>query len=56
MIGKREHPACGIMLRLTATLLFVTMSMLVRPASAEAPIGQIVFHRSAWAVIPVLLY
>ncbi|MGX9962738.1 DMT family transporter [Roseomonas sp. F4] len=56
MRDGREHPAWGIALRLTATLLFAVMSLLVRLASAEAPVGQIVFHRSAWALIPVMLY
>ncbi|MBU8545503.1 MULTISPECIES: DMT family transporter [Roseomonadaceae] len=56
MSGRTEHPAWGIALRLTATLLFAVMSLFVRLASAEAPVGQIVFHRSAWALIPVVLY
>ena len=56
MSGRMDHPAWGIALRLTATLLFAVMSLFVRLASAEAPVGQIVFHRSAWALIPVLLY
>ncbi|MBU8537618.1 DMT family transporter [Falsiroseomonas tokyonensis] len=56
MSGRKEHPGWGIALRLTATLLFTIMSMMVRLASAEAPVGQIVFHRSAWALIPVLGY
>lgn len=46
----------GIALRLAATFLFTLMSLFVRLASAEAPVGQVVFHRSAWALIPILLY
>lgn len=56
MSDARKHPAWGIALRLTATLLFTVMSLLVRLASVQAPVGQIVFHRSAWALVPVLLY
>ncbi|MDP3417082.1 DMT family transporter [Falsiroseomonas sp.] len=56
MTAPREHPMWGIALRLTATLLFTVMGLQVRLASAEAPVGQIVFHRSAWALIPVLAY
>jgi drug/metabolite transporter (DMT)-like permease len=46
----------GIALRLGATLLFTLMSVSVRMASAEAPVGQIVFWRSAVALVPILLY
>jgi drug/metabolite transporter (DMT)-like permease len=43
-------------LRLVATLLFTLMSVSVRLASVEAPVGQIVFWRSAVALVPILLY
>jgi drug/metabolite transporter (DMT)-like permease len=46
----------GIALRLTATFLFTLMSVSVRMASTEAPVGQIVFWRSAVALVPILLY
>ncbi|MGL4636105.1 MAG: DMT family transporter [Beijerinckiaceae bacterium] len=46
----------GILLRLLSTLLFGLMAMAVRLASAEAPVGQIVFWRSAVALIPIVLY
>jgi drug/metabolite transporter (DMT)-like permease len=32
------------------------MSLLVRLASTEAPVGQMMFHRSAWALLPILGY
>jgi drug/metabolite transporter (DMT)-like permease len=46
----------GILLRLAATLLFTLMSVSVRLASVEAPVGQIVFWRSAVALLPIVLY
>ena len=46
----------GVILRLSATALFAIMSLMVRLASVEAPVGQIMFHRSAWALIPILGY
>jgi len=46
----------GIALRLASTLLFALMSLCVALAAAEAPVGQIVFHRSFWALVPILLY
>lgn len=51
-----DSTANGIVLRLVATLLFTLMSLSVRLASVEAPTGQIVFWRSAVALIPILLY
>jgi drug/metabolite transporter (DMT)-like permease len=53
---RGEHPALGIALRLSATMLFAVMSLFVRLASAQAPVGQIVFHRSFWALLPILAY
>jgi drug/metabolite transporter (DMT)-like permease len=49
-------PGWGIALRLAATLLFALMSLCVALAASEAPVGQIVFHRSLWALVPILLY
>jgi len=46
----------GVLLRLIATFLFTMMSLCVRLASAEAPVGQIMFHRSLWALPPILAY
>jgi drug/metabolite transporter (DMT)-like permease len=46
----------GILLRLVATFLFSMMNLCVRLASAEAPVGQIMFHRSLWALAPILAY
>jgi drug/metabolite transporter (DMT)-like permease len=46
----------GIALRLLATLMFALMSLSVRFAAVEAPVGQIVFWRSAVALGPILAY
>lgn len=46
----------GILLRLLATGLFAGMALCVKKASADAPVGQIVFWRSSIALIPILLY
>lgn len=54
MIANSVLP--GIALRLAATFLFMLMTLFVRLASAEAPVGQIVFHRSAWALVPIVVY
>lgn len=46
----------GIALRLIATGLFACMALCVKKASAEVPVGQVVFWRSSVALIPIVLY
>tara|TARA_R110000803_G_scaffold31398_2_gene70037 strand:+ start:2151 stop:3089 length:939 start_codon:yes stop_codon:yes gene_type:complete len=46
----------GVGLRLAATGLFAIMSLFVRLASFEAPVGQIMFWRSSVALIPIVMY
>ncbi|MBM3549474.1 MAG: DMT family transporter [Alphaproteobacteria bacterium] len=52
---SREE-AAGIGLRLAATGLFAAMTLCVRLASFEAPVGQIVFFRAAVALVPIMLF
>ena len=56
MAGIVGGTGAGIALRLLATLFFSLMSLSVRLASVEAPVGQIVFWRSAVALVPILVY
>jgi drug/metabolite transporter (DMT)-like permease len=56
MAGIVGGAGAGIALRLLATLFFALMSLSVRIASVEAPVGQIVFWRSAVALVPILVY
>jgi drug/metabolite transporter (DMT)-like permease len=46
----------GIGLRILATGLFACMTLCVRLASVEAPVGQIMFWRSAVALVPIVAY
>jgi drug/metabolite transporter (DMT)-like permease len=45
----------GILLKLLSALLFAVMSALVRQLGSVAPVGQMVFFRSAFAIVPVLV-
>ena len=45
----------GILLTLISALLFAAMSTLVRYVGQEFPVGQVVFFRSAFAIVPVVL-
>lgn len=53
--ARRDHLR-GIGLRLLAVLLMTAMSALVHAAAETAPVGQIVFWRSALAIPPILLW
>lgn len=45
----------GITLKLVSAVLFAVMSALIRYLGARYPIGEVVFFRSAFAVVPVVL-
>ena len=45
----------GIVLKLISAVLFAVMSALIRYLGARYPIGEVVFFRSAFAVVPVML-
>src|SRR4030095_16860173 len=45
----------AVLLKLTSALLFAMMSAMVRYVGDSVPIGQIVFFRSAFAIIPVVV-
>lgn len=55
-VGDGMGIGAGIAMRLGATALFAVMSLCVRLAAAEAPVGQIMFFRSAFALFPILIY
>src|SRR5215831_14368143 len=45
----------AILLKLVSTVMFAVMSALVRSLGEVAPVGQIVFFRSAFAILPVIV-
>lgn len=47
--------ATGIFLKLASVVLFSLLSMLIRAAGQKFPLGQIIFFRSAFAILPVIL-
>jgi len=49
------HPFRAIGLKLISALLFAAMSALVRQLGDVAPVGQMVFFRSAFAILPVVV-
>jgi drug/metabolite transporter (DMT)-like permease len=49
------HVLKGILLKLASALLFAVMSALIRGFGDAIPVGQVVFFRSAFAIVPVVL-
>jgi drug/metabolite transporter (DMT)-like permease len=45
----------GIILKLISAVLFAMMSALIRYLGAGYPIGEVVFFRSAFAIVPVMI-
>jgi drug/metabolite transporter (DMT)-like permease len=45
----------GIVLKLISAILFAVMSALVRYLGTRYPVGEVVFYRSAFAIVPVML-
>jgi drug/metabolite transporter (DMT)-like permease len=45
----------AILLKIISALLFTVMSVLVRHVGSRYPVGQVVFFRSAFAIVPVIL-
>ena len=49
------NPGRGIAFKLISAALFAMMQALIRYLGARYPIGQVVFYRSVFAIIPVVL-
>jgi len=45
----------GIVLKLVSAVLFAVMSALIRYLGVRYPIGEVVFYRSAFAIVPIIL-
>jgi len=53
---KADHPSLGIGLRILSGLLVSGMYVCVKAVSADVPLGEIVFFRSAFAIIPLVIF
>ncbi len=45
----------GIVLKLISAVFFAVMSALIRYLGARYPIGEVVFYRSAFAIVPIVI-
>ncbi|KAB2862929.1 MAG: DMT family transporter [Bauldia sp.] len=53
---EHARPFVGIALKVASTIVFTAMATLVKLASARYPIGELVFFRSFFALIPVFAW
>ncbi|WP_147114223.1 DMT family transporter [Tateyamaria sp. syn59] len=53
---RPDNPTLGIMLRILSGMLFTGMVICVKVVSDTAPLGQIVFFRSVFALIPLVIF
>jgi drug/metabolite transporter (DMT)-like permease len=53
---EHARPLLGIALKVASTLVFTAMATLIKLASARYPIGELVFFRSFFALIPVFAW
>lgn len=51
-----ENQTLGIGLRVLSGFLFAAMSICIKATSGQVPVGQIVFFRSAFALIPLVIF
>ncbi|OJF97364.1 DMT family transporter [Pararhizobium antarcticum] len=56
MDAEHINPMKGILLKVLSVLVFVCMSTFIKAAGTEIATGQITFYRSAFAMVPILLY
>lgn len=50
------NPIRGISFKILSVMLFLMMQTCIKSAGADIPAGQITFYRSAFALVPILLY
>lgn len=50
-----DSPLTGILFKIASVIVFVAMSALIK-AAGEVPAGQIVFYRSFFAIVPILIF
>ncbi|PHP68332.1 EamA family transporter [Zhengella mangrovi] len=54
-VAGEERPLLGILLKMASVTAFVSMQAMIK-AAGQLPPGQIVFFRSAFAIVPILLW
>ena len=53
-VSSDTRPLLGIGLKVSSILVFLAMSICLK-AAGDVPLGQLVFYRSAFAIVPIML-
>jgi drug/metabolite transporter (DMT)-like permease len=53
--SRQKNLIKAVLLKVVSAFLFAGMSVLVRYLGERYPVGQVVFFRSAWAILPVVV-
>lgn len=56
MGNLQEKPTKGILLRILSGALFAGMLVCIKAVSDEVPVGQLVFYRSLFALLPIVVF
>ena len=56
MAADALNPLRGILFKVTSVMVFVLMQACIKSAGPDIPAGQITFYRSAFAIVPIVLY
>lgn len=56
MSAEETNPIRGILFKLVSVAFFLMMQTCIKAAGADIPAGQITFFRSAFALIPIIIY
>ena len=56
MDNLQDRPGLGILLRILSGLLFTGMLVCIKAVSDEVPVGQSVFFRSLFALLPIVIF
>ncbi len=54
--ARHRHPLFGVMLKVISTIAFTAMATQIKLLADRYPAGEVAFFRSAFALIPVLLW
>lgn len=55
-ISHQERPTKGILLRILSGALFTGMLVCIKAVSEDVPVGQSVFYRSLFALLPIVIF
>jgi drug/metabolite transporter (DMT)-like permease len=56
MAADAPNPLRGIFLKVLSVIVFVVMQACIKSAGPDIPAGQITFYRSAFGLVPIIVY